>query len=401
VLRWDRVKRAMATGAVGAWIFASQLAFAASPPATPIVRPTAIGSVARGAPNAARFRAPPSLKAPGQAPFTAPTRDTAGSIPFAATPARTVLAAENYLSRHIEHVSGSPTYHASMSPSEVRAERNFEHEVKMASPRLVSNYIQQNTKTTPGGWQQITIAPDEAKKGFTNFNAHPAANSMAVESSSEAIARMAYTKVLPQVAAQGKALGRVPLVLFMAGGNAAGKTTALANAQKTGAVPGAAEAAVIVDTNLAEPRAAKEMVAMALNQGMNVQVVGVASTVGEAYGRMMRRGAETGRVVNVDFFLANHLGWADTMQSLKKDFGANPRFAAVAIDNSNLQRSGQPIGLEDAQRRAQTVKVGAFRQAFLQGAERYARQGKMPLEMSKTIHGSYPSASPGIAPTVH
>ena len=146
-------------------------------------------------------------------------------------------------------------------------------------------------------------------------------------------------RVFAERMAQPTPPGKEPLVVFTAGGTGAGKTSGLKGLRE--ADPRIDRAELEYDTNMNKFSSAKEKVDEVLKSGRRAQVFftyrnPVESLDQGALTRAMDQEAQfgTGRTVPITEHLNTHIGSRDVMEKLQKEYGDNPNFRLVVIDNS-------------------------------------------------------------------
>lgn len=119
-------------------------------------------------------------------------------------------------------------------------------------------------------------------------------------------------------------------VVFTAGSNAAGKSTALAF---TGAD---AQAQVVFDSTFSNPEHARRLVDQALAAGRRVSIIYIRRPLGDALRGMLERAAGQKRVVTIQQLVASDRGAAETVRNLWREFRDHPRFVFRFVDNSTI-----------------------------------------------------------------
>jgi hypothetical protein len=107
-------------------------------------------------------------------------------------------------------------------------------------------------------------------------------------------------------------------VVFTAGGNAAGKSTALA------VTASAKDAQVVFDSTFANPEHARRLMDQALEAGKAVIVLHVSRPLEEIFSAMLDRAQLQGRVVTIEQLIRSHRGSAQAVRELSQDFKHNP-----------------------------------------------------------------------------
>lgn len=163
----------------------------------------------------------------------------------------------------------------------------------------------------------------------------------AVHEPSSALVKQMYAQDLASPVGEGK----MPLVLFTAGGTGAGKTSAIMD------VPGVNEMAknadIVYDTNMNTFGSAKAKIDQALASGRSVGLVYVnrdpieSLTLG-ALPRAMR----TGRTVPLAEHVGTHVGALDTVKALSQMYANNPNVSIRVIDNTLGKGNAQSVPLD-------------------------------------------------------
>jgi hypothetical protein len=118
-------------------------------------------------------------------------------------------------------------------------------------------------------------------------------------------------------------------IVFMAGGNAAGKSTALAAVTNI-----AKRAQVVLDSTFSNPEHARRLIDLALGAGKTATVHYVYRPLEEIFPAMLDRAQRQGRVVAIEQMIGSHGGAAQTLRELSRDFGRNPDVEFAFFDNS-------------------------------------------------------------------
>jgi len=164
---------------------------------------------------------------------------------------------------------------------------------------------------------------DDAATLFDEYNADRARYREAVHPAATWIRDELFRRALAEPAPAGR-----ERVFFMAGGNASGKSTALA---VSGA---AAEAHVIFDSTFSNPEHARRLVSQALAAGKLVGVFYVTRSLEEIFPAMLEGAQEQGRVVTIDQMINSHRGAAESVTELTRHFSGNDAIEFTFLDNS-------------------------------------------------------------------
>ena len=179
---------------------------------------------------------------------------------------------------------------------------------------------------------------DDAATLFDEYNRDRAKFRVALHLAATWIRDELFRRTLAETAPEGR-----NRVVFTAGGNAAGKSTALA-------VTGIAHRAQIVfDSTFSNPDHAHQLMEEALGAGKTVTVVHVSRPLGEVFAAMLERAEEQGRVVTVEQLIGSHRGAAQAVRSLSREFQHNSSVEFVFLDNSSLGAREGTIDLAAAQ----------------------------------------------------
>ncbi len=124
-------------------------------------------------------------------------------------------------------------------------------------------------------------------------------------------------------------VGRRARVVFTAGGNAVGKSTALrfSLAQTW--------AHVVFDSTFSNPGHARRMVELVLTASWPITVMHVERPLGDALLSMLERGRTEGRLVSVDQMIHSHRGAAESVRALWEEFRQDTNFGFRFIVNSS------------------------------------------------------------------
>jgi hypothetical protein len=164
---------------------------------------------------------------------------------------------------------------------------------------------------------------DDAATLFPEYNQDPAKYRVAVHPAATWIRGELFRRALATEAPEGK-----NRVVFTAGGNAAGKSTALA-------VTGSAkDSQVVFDSTFSNPEHAKRMMDQALGAGKTVIVLHVSRPLHEIFPAMLDRARTQGRVVTIEQLIGSHQGSARAVRDLSREFGHNSSVEFVFVDNS-------------------------------------------------------------------
>jgi predicted kinase len=164
---------------------------------------------------------------------------------------------------------------------------------------------------------------DNAATLFPEYNEDPAKYREAVHPAAQWIRDELLRRALAEP--EGNGDGRI---IFTAGGNAAGKSTAVA----IGGV--SAEAQVVLDSTLSNPQHAERLVRMAVDAGKAVGIIHVDRPLEDAMEAMLDRARSEGRVVTIDQLTRSQRGAVETMRALWNAFRDNPAVGFRFLNNS-------------------------------------------------------------------
>jgi hypothetical protein len=164
---------------------------------------------------------------------------------------------------------------------------------------------------------------DSAATLFPEYNENPAKYRVAVHPAAQWIRDELFRRILVAPAAIEK-----NRVVFTAGGNAAGKSTAVAFTR-------AAEwAHAILDSTFSNAEHARRLIADALRSGKAISILYVNRPLADALNAMIERAGTQGRVVTIDQLINSQRAAAETVRGLWKEFAPDPRFSFHFLHNS-------------------------------------------------------------------
>ena len=179
---------------------------------------------------------------------------------------------------------------------------------------------------------------DDAATLFDEYNQDRAKYRVAVHPAATWIRDELFRRALAEAAPEGG-----NRVVFTAGGNAAGKSTALA-------VTGSArQAQIVFDSTFSNPEHARELIDQALGFGKTVVVLHVSRRLDEIFAAMLDRAQLEGRVVTIEQLIGSHQGSAQAVRDLLQRFEHNPCVEFVFIDNSATGAREGSVALAAAQ----------------------------------------------------
>ena len=209
---------------------------------------------------------------------------------------------------------------------------------------------------------------DDAATLFDEYNQDPAKYRVAVHPAATWIRDELFQRALAETASEGR-----NRVVFTAGGNAAGKSTAVA-------VTGSAkQAQVVFDSTFSNPEHAKKLMDRVLGSGKTVVVLHVSRRLDEIFAAMLDRAQSQGRVVTIEQLIGSHRGSAQAVRELSQRFEHNPSVEFVFIDNSGSGAREGSIALAAPQDYTET------RQRLYELLDREYESGRITEESYRRI----------------
>jgi dephospho-CoA kinase len=175
----------------------------------------------------------------------------------------------------------------------------------------------------------LVISADDMRELFPQYTASPASRSIHSISVHEAVTAMAqelYERALAVDDPRGN-----NSVLFVAGGVASGKTTAMRT------IDAVKSAEIIYDSTMRRYESAHRRVQQALQAGKLVVVVYVFTPIERSAVWLVDRAVATGRVVAADAAARSHWQAQHTFLKLIKEFDGNSAVSFLLIDNSGAK----------------------------------------------------------------
>jgi len=164
---------------------------------------------------------------------------------------------------------------------------------------------------------------DNAAALFEEYNADRARYRDAVHPAAQWIRDELFRRALAEKPPEGR-----NRIVFTAGSNAAGKTTAIN-------FSGARDAAqAVFDSTFASLEHAQRLIDQAIAAGARITIHYVRRPLEDAFGGMLERGEREGRLVSIDQIINSDRGAAETVRSLWQKYGQNPAFQFRFVDNS-------------------------------------------------------------------
>jgi len=174
------------------------------------------------------------------------------------------------------------------------------------------------------------------------------------------------------------------IVAFMAGGGGAGKSTADdLVAEKL------SKSHTILDGTLSSYEKAKRNVQTAINAGNKALVVYVYREPVEALRNgVLTRAERMGRTVTIDALVKGHAGSSTVVRKLQEEFGDNPMFELVVIDNSRGQGKAKIANLSDIT----PVIQSGLKERLQNATESEFQAGRIGETVYRATTASYPDA---------
>jgi hypothetical protein len=164
---------------------------------------------------------------------------------------------------------------------------------------------------------------DDAATLFDEYNRDPAKYRVAVHPAATWIRDELFRRAIAERAPEGK-----NRVVFTAGGNAAGKSTAISFTQEE------SRAQVVFDSTFSNPEHAQRLVDQALAADKRITVLYVDRPLEDAFRGMLERAGREGRLVTISQLIGSHRGAAETVRGLWRDFSRDTRCQFRFVDNS-------------------------------------------------------------------
>jgi DNA topoisomerase III/RecQ family ATP-dependent DNA helicase len=173
-------------------------------------------------------------------------------------------------------------------------------------------------------------------------------------------------------------------IAFTAGGNAAGKSTA---------VPDTGPSDVVMDTTLSNYEHSAGLLRQALDAGKHVAIAYIYRPIQECFEAVLDRARGEGRTVSIGTLIQTHAGAADTVRRLAAEYANDPRVAFRYIDNSAA--TGASPGTVDLTSREDYTKKEEQLHDFLDAE--YAA-GRISQHIYQLTRGSGSARRPGAEP---
>ncbi len=159
-------------------------------------------------------------------------------------------------------------------------------------------------------------------------------------------------------------------VLFLAGGQGSGKTSAISDRELRGAD-------VIYDNTFSNPARAEANIQKALHNGNQVRIHFIYKPLEEAVTGAIERAHAAGRIERPQQMAATHLASQKTFMTMAEKFADNPDVAFVVTDATGVTQKGglpKPMALEDLRQRAYTEPVAELQKRAKLAADEHFSQ---------------------------
>ena len=187
---------------------------------------------------------------------------------------------------------------------------------------------------------------------------------------------------------------RLALVVFTAGGTAAGKSTAVRSSPEIARIVQTAQ--IVYDSTLSSGRSANERIMQALEAGKKVSIVyvhrdPVEAFVNGALGQIDRMG----RTIPLEVFLQTHVGAPKVALQLAEKFDGDPRVAIGVVDNSRGRGNAAVVDLDFLKRIANKYPPQGLRAKLTAALENAYEKGKRGERggISETVYRAFKGAS--------
>jgi hypothetical protein len=164
---------------------------------------------------------------------------------------------------------------------------------------------------------------DNAATLFSEYNQNPAKYRVAVHPAAQWIGDELFRRALKETVPAGK-----NSVVFTAGGNASGKSTAIDVAEAGEGFH------VVLDSTFSNAEHARRLIDDALTAGQAISILYINRPLGDALKAMIERASTDGRVVTIDQLINSQRAAAETVRGLWKEFAQDPRFTFIFLYNS-------------------------------------------------------------------
>lgn len=216
---------------------------------------------------------------------------------------------------------------------------------------------------------------DDAATLFPEYNEDPATYRVAVHPAARWIRDERFRRALATCSPDKER------VVFTAGGNAAGKSTAIS-------FSGAGEnfTAAILDSTFSNHEHALSLVKQALRAGKRISILYVNRPLDDALAAMLNRARVEGRLVTLHQLINSQRGAAETVRALWETFADNPDFTFHLFDNAvdGFREGG--IDLAKPAHYTETRKV------LDEILDAEYRAGRIPEVVYRRVKGAEPQA---------
>lgn len=182
-----------------------------------------------------------------------------------------------------------------------------------------------------------SINTDNARELCPEYAATPDNRSLLaplIHEASSTIAKQVWVELLAENANQGG------LVIFLAGGPGAGKSTVT---RFPGFQQQFSEAIVVYDSTFATFPSANSKIQQALSAGFDVDIFYIHRQAGDAAFSVVCRAVDHGRTVPIEEIAQIHFGAQQTILKLCSDYAKSTEVTILLLDNSGEAGTVQPM----------------------------------------------------------
>ncbi len=180
------------------------------------------------------------------------------------------------------------------------------------------------------------------------------------------------------------------LVVFTAGGVAAGKSTSLKQFPEL--IDRANRAQVVVDSTLSSMRGANRLIGETLGAGKKLNIFYVHRDPMESFvNGALKRARENGRTLPLDYFLNTHMGAPKVLINVAKRFRGDPRVEITVIDGNRGIGNAVIADIKFLERVVQKYNREELRKALFRALEDAHKKGKRGKDggISEIIYRSF------------
>lgn len=207
-----------------------------------------------------------------------------------------------------------------LTPTERRLEARFVEQLQRDLPATLRDYRFRNGRILD------TDLARGLSEDWNRTNESRARYTSAVHNPASALINALFHQMLTESKESNR-----DIVLFMAGGGGAGKTTAVTNV----AASLLDRAHLVYDTTLSRYEPAHEKITAALSADWTVVIVYVHRPFEAAVRGVIHRAVETGRTVPLNVLAADHVNAPLTVLRLAQEYPGDERVQVFVIDNSS------------------------------------------------------------------